>query len=46
MFGHIQRGPPEAPVRSDILSRPENSRRESDRPRLTWEEEIKRDLKE
>jgi hypothetical protein len=26
-FGHIQRRPPEAPVRSGILSRPENTRR-------------------
>jgi hypothetical protein len=34
-FGHIQRRPPEAPVRSDILSRPENTRRGRHRPRLT-----------
>jgi hypothetical protein len=26
-FGHIQRMPPETPVRNDILSRPENTRR-------------------
>jgi hypothetical protein len=45
-FDHIQRRPPEAPVRSDILSRPENIRRGRGRPRLTWEEAIKRDLKE
>jgi hypothetical protein len=32
-FGHIQRSPPEAPVRSGILNRPENIRR--GRPRLT-----------
>jgi hypothetical protein len=45
-FGHIQRKPPEAPVRGGILSRPENTRRGRGRPRLTWEETIKRDLKE
>jgi hypothetical protein len=33
-------------VRSGILSRPENTRRGRGRPRLTWEEEIKKDLKE
>jgi hypothetical protein len=42
-FGHIQRRPPEALVRNNILSRP---RRGRGRPRLTWEEAIKRDLKE
>jgi hypothetical protein len=46
LFGHIQRRPPEAPVRNSILSRPENIRRGRDRPRLTWDEAIKRDLKE
>jgi hypothetical protein len=45
-FGHIQRRPPETPVRGDILSRPENTRRGRGRPRLTWEEAIKIDLKE
>jgi hypothetical protein len=45
-FGHIQRMPPEASVRSGILSRPENTRRGRGRPRLTWEEAIKRDLNE
>jgi hypothetical protein len=34
-FGHIQRMSPEAPIRNDILSRPENTRRERGRPRLT-----------
>jgi hypothetical protein len=45
-FGHIQRRPLEAPVRSGILSHSENTRRERGRPRLTWEEAIKRDLNE
>jgi hypothetical protein len=31
---------------STILSRPKNTKRGRDRPRLTWEEAIKRDLKE
>jgi hypothetical protein len=45
-FGHIQRKPPEASIRNGILSCPENIRRGRDRPRLTLEEIIKRDLKE
>jgi hypothetical protein len=45
-FGHIQRRPPEVPVRSGILSRPKNTRRERCRPRLTWKKAIKRDLNE
>jgi hypothetical protein len=45
-FGHIQRRPPKVSVRSGILSRLENTRRERGRPRLTWEEAIKRYLKE
>jgi hypothetical protein len=38
--------PPETPVCNDILSRPENTRRERYWLRLTWEEAIKKDLKE
>jgi hypothetical protein len=45
-FGHIQRRPPESPVRSGILSRPKNTRRGRYRPRLTWKETIKGDLNE
>ena len=45
-FGHIQRRPPEAPVRSGIISRFESTRRGRGRPRLTWEEAVKKDLKE
>jgi Reverse transcriptase (RNA-dependent DNA polymerase) len=33
-FGHIQRRPHEAPVRSGILNRPENTKRGRGRPRL------------
>jgi hypothetical protein len=46
LFGHIQRRPPEESVHSGILNRPENTRRGRGQPRLTWEEIIKRDLKE
>jgi hypothetical protein len=45
-FGHIQGRPSETPVYSGILSYSENTRKERCRPRLTWAEGIKRDLKE
>ncbi|PVH39300.1 hypothetical protein PAHAL_5G473800 [Panicum hallii] len=45
-FGHVQRRPPEAPVRSGVLKRGDNVKRGRGRPRLTWDETIKRDLKE
>jgi hypothetical protein len=45
-FGHIQRRPPEASVRNGILSHHENTRRERGRPRLTWEEAIKKRFEE
>jgi hypothetical protein len=45
-FDHIQRRPLEAPIRSGVLSRPQNTRRDRYRPRLTWKEVIKKDLKE
>ena len=44
-FWHLQRRPPEAPVRK-IISRFESTRRGRGRPRLTWEEAVKKDLKE
>jgi hypothetical protein len=44
-FGHVQRRPSEAPVRCGVLSRDSNVRRGRGRPKLTWEETIKRDLK-
>ena len=45
-FGHIQRRPPEAPVHSGRLKRAENVKRGRGRPILTWEESVKRDLKD
>ena len=45
-FGHVQWRPPEAPVRSGILSQDSNVKRDRERPKLTWVEAIKGDLKE
>ena len=45
-FGHIQRRPPEAPVRSRVLKHIDNAKRGRGRPKLTWEESVKIDLKE
>jgi hypothetical protein len=39
-FGHIQRRPPEAPVRSGVLKRDDNVKRGRGRPRLTWDETV------
>jgi len=44
-FGHVQRRPPEAPVHCGVLSQANNMRRGRGRPKLTWGEAIKRDLK-
>jgi hypothetical protein len=45
-FGHVQRRHPEAPVRSGVLKRADNVKSSRDRPKLTWDESVKRDLKE
>jgi hypothetical protein len=45
-FGHVHRRPPEAPKHRGIIRRDNNVRRSKGRPNLTWEEAIKRDLKE
>ena len=44
-FGHIQRRSPEAPVRSGVLKRVDMVKRGRGRPKLTWDESVKRDLK-
>ena len=44
-FGHVQRRPLEAPVRSGILSQDSNVKRGRGRPKLIWVEAIKGDLK-
>ena len=45
-FGHVQRRPPEAPVRNGVLERVDNVKRGRGRPKLTWDESVKRDLKD
>ena len=45
-FGHVQRRLPEAPVRNGILERVDNVKMGRDRPKLTWDELVKRDLKD
>ena len=44
-FGHVERKPSEAPVHCGVLSRDINVRRGRGRPKLTWVDAIKRDLK-
>jgi hypothetical protein len=45
-FGHIQRRPTEAPVRSGVIRRSGNEKRGRGRPNLICEESVKRDLKD
>ena len=45
-FGHVQRRPPEAPVRNGVLELVDNVKRGRGRPKLTWVESVKRDLKD
>ena len=45
-WGHVQRRPPEAPVRNGVLERVDNVKRGRSRPKLTWDESVKRDLKD
>lgn len=45
-FRHIQRRPPKALVNSGILKGRDNIRRGRGQPKLTWEEGVKRDLKD
>jgi hypothetical protein len=43
-FGHIQRRPTEAPVRSGVIRRSGNEKRDRGRPNLTCEKSVKRYL--
>jgi hypothetical protein len=45
-FGHIQQRSAEAPVRSGVIRRSDNEKRDRGRSNLTWEESVKRDLKD
>ena len=44
-FRHVQRMPPEAPVCNGVLERVDNVKRGRGRSKLTWDESVKRDLK-
>jgi hypothetical protein len=45
-FRHIQRRPAEAPIHNGVIRQPSNEKRGRERPNLTWEESVKRDLKD
>jgi hypothetical protein len=45
-FGHMQRRPAEAPIHNGVIRRTDNKKRGRGRPNLTWEESVKRDLKD
>jgi hypothetical protein len=45
-FEHMQRRPAEAPIRNEVIRRTGNNKRGRGRPNLTWEESVKRDLKD
>ncbi|KAG2594016.1 hypothetical protein PVAP13_5NG613003 [Panicum virgatum] len=45
-FGNVQRRPHEAPVCNGVLERVDNVKRGRDRPKLMWDESVKRDLKD
>ena len=43
-FGHVQRRPPEVPVRNGVLERVDNVKRGRGRSKLKLDELVKRDL--
>ena len=45
-FGHVQRKSSVAPVRNEVLERVDNVKRGRGRSKLTWDESVKRDLKD
>jgi hypothetical protein len=45
-FGHMQRRPAEAPIRNGVIRRTGNKKRGRVRPNLTYDESVKRDLKD
>ena len=42
----VQRRPPKAPARNGVLKRVDNVKRGRGRPKLTWDELVKRDLRD
>jgi hypothetical protein len=45
-FEHMQRRPAEALIHNGVIRRTDNNKRGRGRPNLTWEESVKRDLKD
>jgi hypothetical protein len=45
-FEHIQRRPAKAPIHNGVIRQTDNKKRDRGRPNLTWEESVKRDLKD
>jgi hypothetical protein len=45
-FRHIQRRPAESSIRNGVIKRTGNEKRDRGRSNLTWEESVKRDLKD
>jgi hypothetical protein len=45
-FGHMQRRPAETPIRNGVIRQTGNKKRGRGRPNLTWEESVKRYLKD
>jgi hypothetical protein len=45
-FRHMQRRPAEAPIRNGVIRRTSNKKIGRERPNLTLEEPVKRDLKD
>jgi hypothetical protein len=45
-FRHMQRRPAEAPIRNGVIRRTNNKKIDRERPNLTLEESVKRDLKD
>jgi hypothetical protein len=45
-FGHMQQRHAEALIRNRVIRRTDNKKRDRERPNLTWEESMKRDLKD
>jgi hypothetical protein len=45
-FGHIQWRPTEVSIRNGLIRRTDNKKRGRGQPNLTWEEAVKRDLKD
>jgi hypothetical protein len=43
-FRHMQRRPAETPIHNGVIRRTDNKNRDRERPNLTWEESVKRDL--